>query len=157
MKARGLDADSLKSGTREATAQLRALERTAAREALEATYRDASSTASALNRFKETNTVTNIFGNALFPFTKTPVNVLKRGVEYSPAGLIKGVVDMTYGIKSGKKTASEAVEAFAKGCRALELPPSGTGWPQWGCWWRAVRKMIKSGVLKPFRGQKPTR
>lgn len=138
MKARGLDADSLKSGTREATAQLRALERTAAREALEATYRDASSTASALNRFKETNTVTNIFGNALFPFTKTPVNVLKRGVEYSPAGLIKGVVDMTYGIKSGKKTASEAVGSLCKGV-------SGLGITALGYWLASMGLLVAGG------------
>ena len=125
MKARGLDADFLQSGSREATSQLRALEKLAAREALEATYRDASSTASALNRFKETNKATDIIGNALFPFTKTPVNVLKRGVEYSPAGLIKGVVDMTYGLKTGKNTAAEAVGSLCKGVSGLGIAALG--------------------------------
>ena len=125
MKARGLDADFLQSGTREATVQLRALEKLAAQEALEATYRDASSTASALNHFKETNKATDIIGNALFPFTKTPVNVLKRGVEYSPIGLIKGVVDMTYGLKTGKKTAAEAIGSLCKGVSGLGIAALG--------------------------------
>lgn len=138
MKARGLDADFLQSGTREATKQLRALEKLAAREALEATYRDASSTASALNRFKETNKATDIIGNALFPFTKTPVNVLKRGVEYSPVGLIKGVVDMTYGLKTGKKTAAESVGSLCKGV-------SGLGIAALGYWLSSMGLLVAGG------------
>lgn len=138
IKARKLDVDFLQSGTREATAQLRDLERAAVREAMEATYRDASSTASALNRFKETNTITNIFGNALFPFTKTPINVLKRGVEYSPIGLVKGILDMTYGIKSGKKTAAEAVGSLCKGL-------SGMGITVLGYWLSSIGLLVAGG------------
>lgn len=84
-------------------------------EAQKATYRDASAVASALNRLAQTNKALGFGLDAVLPFKKTPVNILKRGVEYSPVGLIKSA---TYGIaqlKSGKITAAEFIDNLASG------------------------------------------
>lgn len=84
-------------------------------EAQKATYRDASAVASALNRLAQTNKAFGFGLDAVLPFKKTPVNILKRGVEYSPVGLIKSA---TYGIaqlKSGKITAAEFIDNLAAG------------------------------------------
>lgn len=125
MKARGLTVESLQDGSREASAKLRSLQAHAAKEALEATYRDASRVASALSQFKNLNPVTNVLGNALFAFTKTPVNVLKRGVEYSPAGLLKGIVELGEVRRTMAKGAlrrHRQSTTFARGFPALALP-----------------------------------
>lgn len=131
--------------------QLQKIQALATQEALEATYRDASAMANALNRFKNSNPVANVFGNALFAFTKTPINVLKRGVEYSPAGLIKGVVDGISMVRSGKKTATEVVASLSK---AL----SGTGIALLGSWLASMNLLVagapeddKKKVSKPYR------
>ena len=58
----------------------------ASEEAWRATYRDASKFADALSQFSRTNPVTNLLIEGVAPFKKTPVNILKRGVNYSPAG-----------------------------------------------------------------------
>ena len=85
------------------------------KEALEATYRDYNALASALNKVKRSGKAGFLFGEGLFPFTNTPLNILKRGVEYSPAGLVKGMWETFTDVKNGTKTASEAVNDIAKG------------------------------------------
>ena len=51
----------------------------------------------------------------IIPFTKTPANILKRGIEYSPVGLVKGIYDATTQVKKGKVTASQAIDEMAAG------------------------------------------
>lgn len=138
IKARKLDLDFLTSGSREANIQRQKIQALATQEALEATYRDASAMANALNRFKNSNPAANVFGNALFAFTKTPINVLKRGVEYSPAGLIKGVVDGISMVRSGKKTATDVVSDFSKSL-------SGVGISLFG-YWLASMGLLSAGA-----------
>lgn len=58
----------------------------AVREAQKATYRDASALASTLSRAAGSNKTLNLVIEGVLPFKKTPINILKRGVEYSPAG-----------------------------------------------------------------------
>ena len=138
IKARKLDLDFLTSGSREANIQLKKIQALATQEALEATYRDASAIANALNRFKSSNPAANVFGNALFAFTKTPINVLKRGIEYSPAGVIKGVVDGISMVRSGKKTATDVVSDFSKSL-------SGVGISLFG-YWLASMGLLSAGA-----------
>lgn len=61
-------------------------------EALKATFRDASSAAKILNGIsrKYQKTVGLVIEGNL-PFKNTPINILKRGVEYSPLGLLHTV------------------------------------------------------------------
>lgn len=99
----------------------------AQKEAWKATYRDASKVASALEKFSRTNKATKLFMEAFIPFRKTPINVLSRGIEYSPVGLVKGIVDISANVKSGKVDASTAIDELASGL-------TGTGIAALGYW-----------------------
>ena len=97
----------------------------AAEEAWRATYRDASAAADAISRFSRINAATSVVTEGLLPFKKTPINVAKRGLSYSPAGLVKGLYDMTYGVKSGKVDAAHAIDQFASGLSGTAIVALG--------------------------------
>ncbi len=84
-------------------------------EALKATYRDASHVANLLNQIENSSAAAEFFMGGLMPFKKTPINVLKRGLEYSPAGLIKGVYDITQKARGKDVTASQIISDFSAG------------------------------------------
>ncbi len=106
----------------------------AVRRAEEATYRDASKLANWLNQLKRQGGAAGMVTEALIPFAKTPINVAKRGIEYSPVGLLKGLTYSLGKVKKGEKTASEAIEEMAKGL-------TGTGAMILGIW------LKKNGVI----------
>nr|DAD84133.1 MAG TPA: hypothetical protein [Podoviridae sp. ctoqT5] len=74
-------------------------------EALRSTYRDPSKLADALARFRKNlnvkatddatmkvaKTAGKVVMDSALPFTKTPINILRRGVSHSPLGLAKGM------------------------------------------------------------------
>jgi hypothetical protein len=74
-------------------------------EALRSTYRDPSKLADALARFRKNlnvkatddatmkvaKTAGKVVMDSALPFTKTPINILRRGVSHSPLGLAKGI------------------------------------------------------------------
>ena len=116
--------------------------RYAIKEAQKATYRDASYLASILNRAKRNlantaNNTQNKMGKrlgaravevgleGLMPFTKTPINILKRGVEYSPAGLAKSLTYDLYQVRQGNMTAAEAIDGIAAGLTGSALVALG--------------------------------
>ena len=92
-------------------------------QAEKSTYRDYSEVANWLARQKNKATSPNatrfqkfagtVLDTAL-PFTKTPINILKRGLEFSPASFAKAGIDMV-GLKNGTKTASDVIQDFASG------------------------------------------
>jgi hypothetical protein len=125
MKAQGMTADNINQW--ENSSALERGRNYAIQEALKATYRDASEIATWINGLSRKNAAANIFVEGVMPFKKTPINILKRGVEYSPAGLVKGVVDMQTKVKSGKMTATEAIDEIAAGL-------SGTAIMALGAW-----------------------
>lgn len=72
----------------------------AIKEAQKATYRDTNAFSEALSqisrmRYSENKAVRQLgyLAEGVFPFKKTPANILVRGVEYSPIGLAKGLGD----------------------------------------------------------------
>lgn len=134
IKARGLTPSFLESGSKEANKAMEDARNYAIEEAQKATFRDASKVANALNKFKRTTKAGAVIGEGLFPFTKTPINILKRGVEYSPIGLIGGINNMVAGVKSGKVTASQAIDQMAAGL-------TGTGIVALGAW------LASAGIL----------
>lgn len=115
LKANGLTVDFLNSGTEGAKTHLERARTYAIEQAQRATYRDASAVASAINKWKRTNAGTAILGEGLLPFTKTPINILKRGVEYSPVGLMNGIKEAVWDVRRGNKTASQAIEDISAG------------------------------------------
>ena len=88
----------------------------AIREAQKATFRDASALASQLNNFASSGgKARRVIVSGLVPFSKTPANIVKRGIEYSPIGLLNGVKQAAYDVRKGNKTAAEAVDSIATG------------------------------------------
>lgn len=97
-------------------------------EAQKATYRDTnafSQTMSELGRSARPGKNKARKGIALamegiLPFRKTPANILARGVEYSPIGLMNGIKEAVWDVQKGKKTGAEAIDTISAGL-------SGTG------------------------------
>lgn len=84
-------------------------------EAQEAVFHQASGTAEIINKFKQRGPMQALFANAVMPFAKTPINIAKNSVTYSPIGLLKGVYEMTKGVQSGRCTADQAIRHLSKG------------------------------------------
>jgi hypothetical protein len=127
LKANGFTAADFTNGTMTAEQVARARE-VAIQEAARATYRDASwlsegldKITSGVRRAAQSNgkgsgvaKAANIFMEGVLPFKKTPANVLARAIDYSPAGIIKGVVQLHNDVKAGK-SAAEAIDSLAAG------------------------------------------
>lgn len=99
----------------------------AIREAQKATFADASAFASALNRLSRQHKAAQFLIEGNLPFKKTPVNILKRGVEYSPAGVLDTVTRKAYQLKTGKIGAAEFIDSLSAGL-------TGTGVMALGMW-----------------------
>ena len=119
--ARGYTAEFLNSGTAEANQKLKEIQNYAISEAQKATYRDASQLSDWLNKSQRNlykNKKLKPFGfmvDGVLPFKKTPVNVLRRGIDYSPIGVIKGICRAFGKVRNGKSTAAEAIDEIASG------------------------------------------
>jgi hypothetical protein len=84
-------------------------------EALKATYRDASKVANIMSSLSKTSPFANVVFEGIMPFKKTPINVLKRGVSYSPIGLIKSLSYGVYQLNRGAITSTQFIDGLASG------------------------------------------
>lgn len=109
IKARGWDYQNLTDS------QLDSARNYAMREAKRATFQDTSEVANALNKFSHQNIATEVLVDGLLPFKKTPINILKRGVEYSPFGIAKGITELAWDVKKGNMNASQAIDTLSCG------------------------------------------
>ena len=82
-------------------------------EAQKATFRDDSSIANALASAGKQSKVLGVFIEANFPFKKTPVNVVRRGIDYSPLGIITTISKSIKGVKQGKYSVNEMLNDLA--------------------------------------------
>lgn len=114
-KANGYTVEFLQSGTGEANVALSKAREYATSEAQKATYRDASKVASWLNNRSQRGAVTNLIVEGVLPFKKTPMNILKRGVEYSPAGMLEGLTKGVYDLKRENITPAQFVDKISSG------------------------------------------
>ena len=126
---RGLDINNLSVKTLET---IRAL---AVKEAQAATYRDANSLAEALNKVqrkwgrskKAIVRGAGMLVEGVMPFKKTPLNIAKQGINYSPAGLLKGIYKTASKMKKGKAfSTAEIIDDFAKGLTGTMMMLLGT-------------------------------
>lgn len=119
LQAKGVTAAEAHAGTR--TADVEAARAYAIEEAQRATYRNTTALSEALSqfgRYEGDNPVKragSFVADALFPFRKTPANILTTGLDYSPVGLVKGIKEAMVDVKSGKCTAADAVDSIASG------------------------------------------
>lgn len=119
LQAKGVTAAEAHAGTR--AADVEAARAYAIEEAQKATYRNTTALSEALSqfgRYEGDNPVKragSFMADALFPFRKTPANILTTGLDYSPIGLGKGIKEAMFDVKSGKCTAADAVDSIASG------------------------------------------
>lgn len=123
MTARGYTEEFLNSGTLESNQALDDLRAYAWDEALKATYQDVNALANwiskAQNELKKGESWGKRAGGLLLegvlPFKRTPLNIVKRAMEYSPYGLVKGGTEIFNGIRTGEWTPAQALDDLAKG------------------------------------------
>ena len=106
-------------------AKMTEAEEWASNQAWKATFRDASDLATMLNKVSKMNSVSRLLVEGVMPFKKTPVNIAKRGIEYSPAGIVMGVAQLTNGVKKGKYTPAQAIDTLASGLTGSALMALG--------------------------------
>lgn len=99
-----------------------------------ATFRQYSKLASMIGQFQRKSKFGRIAVEALMPFKKTPVNVAKAGVSYSPIGLLKNISYDVYQLKQGNINASQFIDNLAQGLTGTSLTLLGYA-------------LAKSGVL----------
>lgn len=122
-KAHGITAEQL------ATEQaLGAARQYAAKEAQKATYRDTNMLSQAISHigFRNVNgnpvkKGINTVLEGILPFRKTPANILARGIEYSPIGLMNGIKQAVWDVHRGNKTAAEAIDSISAGLTGTGL------------------------------------
>lgn len=94
-------------------------------EAKRSTFHDANSLADAMTKIENKNLATKILVGGTVPFKKTPLNVLARGVDFSPIGLIQGTGQMLTDVKAGKMDASTAIDKMSSGLVGSSLMALG--------------------------------
>lgn len=131
LKANGVTAQQMTDGT-VSQETLDAGRTYAIEEAQKATYRDANALSDFISnlRYRGSNPVgraLNTVVEGVLPFRRTPANILMRGVEYSPVGLLNGVKEAVWDVHRGNKTAAEAIDDISAGL-------TGTGLLALGAW-----------------------
>lgn len=84
-------------------------------QAKEATFHQDSQLASLINQLSNKNKFSKFVLDATLPFKKTPINVAKAGLEYSPVGLVKSAVYDTAQLRKGNITANKYIDNISKG------------------------------------------
>ena len=143
LNANGVTADQLKSGNVDPNL-LSAARDYAGQEALKATYTDRNQFSDAIsslgsyrgdNIFKKTGSE---LVSAVLPFKRTPANILVRGFEYSPLGLVKGLTYDLYQVKQGNMTGAQAIDNIAAGMTGSGLMALG--------WLMAAAGIVSGGA-----------
>ena len=119
----------------------------AKKRALEATFRSANALASFIENIKRRKGPAGIVAEAAIPFSKTPANILMRGIDYSPFGLIKLLA-------SKDKTPAEIIDVIAKGATGSSLVGLGMLLANNG-WARGDYTTAKKEGLAELTGEQP--
>lgn len=132
LKARGITVEDARNGTAEMSKTLAEIREIATNEAQKATYRDFNALAQKIakgKRYTKNNAqssptvggklawgaLNSIILEGALPFAKTPANIVRRGIEYSPIGLAAGIGDALINVKKGKITATQAIDKISAG------------------------------------------
>lgn len=107
--ARGWDPANLTSEQLE-TARSHAL-----LDAQRATFTEASDLAKTLTKLEQKGKAWNVAIGGVMPFKGVPINIAKQGFNLSPAGLIKSLTYDLYKVKTGERTAAEAIDHISQG------------------------------------------
>ena len=125
MTANKLTPEYLQSGTKEANIALTKAREFASYEAQVATFRQFSWLATKINQIENKNTATKVLVGGLLPFKKTPINIAKTGIEYSPVGLVKTLTKNSIDLKKGNITANQYIDNISKGLTGTSISMLG--------------------------------
>lgn len=124
-KANGITEQQIQEGKGKALDKARAY---AIREAQKATYRDTNALSQFLSKRLSENgehaafgKAVNMFIEGVLPFRRTPANILVRGIEYSPLGLMNGIKKAVWDVRKGKSTGAEAIDSISAGLTGTGL------------------------------------
>ena len=84
-------------------------------EAQKATYRDACKVANYLKNRSNQSILLDFMIEGVLPFKKTPINIMKRGIEYSPIGFVTTLFDFVGDIRRGEKNVAKLIDGLAAG------------------------------------------
>lgn len=88
----------------------------ATKEAQIATFRDFNEAVDWFNKAEKSKSKLLRLGKqALLPFTKTPMNIIRRGIEYSPLGLMKAITAGAYNLAQGRIDANTYIDNLSAG------------------------------------------
>lgn len=118
-KARGITAEQIKSGK-----GLDAARAYAVREAQKATFNDANAFSNFVSG-RSRYALANLAKSTVLPFQRTPANILARGVEYSPVGLMKSLTYDAARVYRGEITGAEMIDNIAVGLTGTGLMALG--------------------------------
>lgn len=119
LTARGVDVNNIDPNVLE-QARTHAIE-----DARRATFQDASDLADAIGKIENKNKATKLAIGGLLPFKRTPINIAKRGFEYSPAGLIKSMTYDLAQVKKGKMSATDFIDNVSQGLTGTSIAAIG--------------------------------
>jgi len=123
LQAKGLDINNIEDF------QLDNAREYAIEEAWKATFRDASAVAKWMQSLSYSDNkglrALGVFVEGILPFKKTPINILKRGFEYSPVGLIKTLSKGVYDLNHNNITSSEFIDGLASGLTGVGITAIG--------------------------------
>lgn len=114
MTANGLTSADMKGSTLEKARNYAVLE------AQKATYRDANAVSTWLNKASRRGGVGGFLVDTVLPFKKTPANILRRGIEYSPVGLLHSLATARKSLDLYESwTANGRKGAMPKGAKSM--------------------------------------
>lgn len=120
LKARGYKLADIQNGNVSESEMVQA-RGYAIQEAMKATFNDLNSFSDLIVglRFRNPDSAwkkaANIAMEGVLPFRRTPANIVARFAEYSPAGVVKGIVDMATNVRKGKLSAATAIDEISAG------------------------------------------
>jgi hypothetical protein len=86
-----------------------------------ATFQQVSWLANKINEIERKNVATQIGVGAVLPFKKTPINIAKTGLAYSPLGFAKSLTYDLHQMKKGNIEASQVIDNLSKGVTGSAL------------------------------------
>ena len=86
-----------------------------------ATFRQYSWLANQISKIENKNLATKLVVGSTIPFKKTPINVAKTGVKYSPIGLLKTISYDAYQVSKGNMEASQFIDNLSQGLTGTSL------------------------------------
>ena len=124
----------------------------AVKEAKKATFNDESALANWLQSLGKANLAGNLIVEGILPFKRTPINIVKRGIEYSPIGLANAIKQGLFDVKKGKITVTEFVDGLAAGMTGTLLMAAGMFVANMG-WVSGGEKDDKESKFEKFLGK----